>query len=57
MAKRILSKIPRIENKFFKSNGDFVVMRDVISAKERLRIPFKYRWLKFKIKYFGAKLP
>jgi len=26
---------------------------DQVSAKERLTTPFSYRWLKFKIKFFG----
>lgn len=28
---------------------------DCVSAKERMRIPFSYKWLKFKTKYFGLK--
>jgi hypothetical protein len=29
---------------------------DIISAKERLRIPFSYKWLKFKVGFFGLVL-
>lgn len=31
-------------------------LRDVVTAKERLRTPFAFRWLKFKTGFFGRVL-
>jgi hypothetical protein len=31
------------------------VPRDAVSAKERLSVPFSYKWLKFKTYFLGIK--
>ena len=57
LKKGFRSKIKRLnEKKEFSMKKRKGSTSDIVSAKERLSTPFRYKWLKFKTGFFGLVL-
>lgn len=48
-------EVPRRKREFSMMKRSPIII-DAVSAKERLKTPFSYKWLKFKTGFFGLVL-